>query len=127
MAEDMHQNGVALHAAHGMLDKDADLTQGFIVSLLFIAQLRVRVLFALARLFRRDVNLIAIVVRLDTTIASSAPNIASSQPVQLRRKLLFQHEIVVIVPTESATKKNNKLVRERHDRVLQCMLFFFPL
>ena len=45
----MHQNVVALHAANGMLDKDADLTQDCIGSLLFIAQLRVRVLFALAR------------------------------------------------------------------------------
>ena len=59
----MHQNVVALHAANGMLDKDADLTQGFIVSFLFIAQLRVWVLFALARLLRRDVNLITPVVR----------------------------------------------------------------
>src|SRR5439155_26674914 len=46
------------------------------------------------------------------------------KPIQLRWQLLFQHEIVVIVPTEGATKKNNKLVRERHDRVLQRMLFF---
>ena len=31
----------------------------------------------------------------------------------------------MIVPTEGATKKNNQLVRPRHDRVLQRMLFFF--
>src|SRR5205809_7905793 len=30
-----------------------------------------------------------------------------------------------MVPTEGATKKNNTLVRERHDRVLHRMLFFF--
>ena len=58
----MYQNVVALHAANGMLDKDADLTQGFIGSLLFIAQLRVRVLFALARLLRRDINLVTTVI-----------------------------------------------------------------
>jgi hypothetical protein len=38
--------------------------------------------------------------------------------------LLFQHEIVVIVPTEGATENNNTLVRERHDCILQRMLFF---
>ena len=54
----MHQNVVAFHATNRMLDKDADLTQGFIHSLLFIAQLRVRVLFTLARLFCRYVDLI---------------------------------------------------------------------
>src|SRR6266568_4065449 len=40
----MHQNIVALHAANGMLNKDADLTQGFIGGLLLITQLRVGVL-----------------------------------------------------------------------------------
>src|SRR5437879_6337825 len=44
----MHQNVVAFHATNRMLDKDADLTQGFIHSLLFIAQLRVRVLYSCA-------------------------------------------------------------------------------
>src|SRR5215831_6802083 len=47
------------------------------------------------------------------------------KPLQLRGKLLFQHEAVMIVPTEGAPKKNNHLVRPRHDRVLQRMLFFF--
>jgi hypothetical protein len=30
----MHQNVVALHATDRMLDKDADVTEGFILSLL---------------------------------------------------------------------------------------------
>jgi hypothetical protein len=37
IAKGMNQNIVALHATNGMLDKDADLTQDFIGSLLFIA------------------------------------------------------------------------------------------
>ena len=126
VAKDMHQNVVALHAANGMLDKDADLTQGFIVSLLFIAQLRVRVLFALARLLRRDGNLITLVVRLNAKIASIDPNIDIGKPIQLRRQLLFQHAVIVIVTAKRPPQKDNKLVRQRHDRVLQRMLFFFP-
>src|SRR6267142_1337035 len=66
IAKGMNQNIVALHATNGMLDKDADLTQDFIGSLLFIAQLRVGVLFALARLLRRDVNLLTTVIRFNT-------------------------------------------------------------
>ncbi len=34
VAEAMHQNVVTLHATNRMLDKDADLTQGFIRNLL---------------------------------------------------------------------------------------------
>jgi hypothetical protein len=29
--------------------------------------------------------------------------------------------------TKCPTEKNNKLVRQRHDGILQRMLFFFPL
>ena len=47
----MHQNIVALHAANGMLNKDADLTQGLIGGLLLITQLRVGVLLTLAGFF----------------------------------------------------------------------------
>jgi hypothetical protein len=60
----MHQNVIAFHAANGMLNKDTDLTQGCIGSLLLIAQLRVGVLFTLARLLCRDVNPITPVVTL---------------------------------------------------------------
>jgi hypothetical protein len=62
----MDQNVGALHAANGMLDKDADTTHGGIRSALLIAQLRVRVLLTLARLLRRDGNLITTVIRFNT-------------------------------------------------------------
>ena len=123
----MHQNGVALHAANGMLDKNADLTQGFLGGLLLITQLRAGVLLTLARLLHRNVNPIAAVVRSNATGASVNPNIAICQPIQIRGELLFQHEVVVIVTAKGPPKKDNKLVRQRHNRVLQRMLFFFPL
>ena len=81
----MHQNGIAFHAANGMLNKDTDLTQGFIGSLLLLAQLRAGVLFALARLLGRDVNPITPVVRLNAEIASIDSDIDIYKPVQLRR------------------------------------------
>src|SRR5262249_39647301 len=60
---------IAFHAANSMLNKDTDVTQGCIGSLLLIAQLRVGVLFALARLLGREVNPITPVVRLNAQIA----------------------------------------------------------
>ena len=51
VAKSMYQNIVALHAANGMLDKDADATQGGIGSALLIAQLRVGVLLTLRGFF----------------------------------------------------------------------------
>jgi hypothetical protein len=84
VSEGMHQNIGALPAANGMLDKDADLTQGCIGGLLLITQLRVGVLLTLARLLRRDVNPIAAVVRWNTKIASIDPNIAICKPIQIR-------------------------------------------
>src|ERR1043166_5191187 len=127
VAEGMHQNVVALHAANGMLDKDANATQGGIGSLLLIAQLRVGMLFTLARLLRRDGNLLTSVIRFNAEIAEIDTDINIGKPIHLRWKLLFQHDVVVIVTTKGTTKKDNKLVRQRHDRVLQRMLFFFPL
>ena len=62
----MHQNVVAFHAANGMRNKDTHLTQGCIGSLLLIAQLRVGVLFTLARLLCREVNPI-------TTVSDNSP------------------------------------------------------
>jgi hypothetical protein len=120
----MCQNVVAFHAANGMLNKDTDLTQGFIGSLLVIVQLRVGVLFPLARLLGWDVNLIPLVVRLNPKIASIYSNIDVCKPVSFRRELLFQHAVIVIVPAKRPPQKDNKLVRESHDRVLQGMLFF---
>lgn len=121
----MHQNGRAFHAAKGMLNKDTDLTQDFIGSLLLIVPLRVGGLFALARLLGREVNPIPSVVRLNTKLASIDPNMDICTPVQLRRKLLFQHEIIVIVTPKRPPQKDDKLGRERHDGVFQRMLFFF--
>ena len=69
ITETMDQNIVALHATNGMLNKDADTTQGGIGSSLLIAQLRVGVLLTLARLLRREVNLITTVVRFNTSIS----------------------------------------------------------
>ena len=123
----MHQNVVAFHAANGMLNKDTDLAQGFIGSLLRSAQLRVGMLFTLARLLGRDVNLIPAVIRSNTKIASIDPNIDICKPVQFRWKLLFQHDVIVIVTAKRPPQKDDELVRARHDRILQRMLFFFPL
>jgi hypothetical protein len=58
----MYQNIVTLHATNGMLDEDANATQGGIGSSLLLAQLRVGVLLTLARLLRRDVKLITMVI-----------------------------------------------------------------
>ena len=63
IAKGMDQNIVALHATNGMLDKDANATQGGIGRLLLIAQLWVGVLLTLARLPRRDGNLLTTVIR----------------------------------------------------------------
>ena len=89
IAKGMDQNVVSLHPANGMLDKDADATQGCMGSFLIVAQLRVGVLFTLARLLCRDVNPITSVVRLPAKIASIDPNLDIRKPVYLRRKLLF--------------------------------------
>jgi hypothetical protein len=123
----MDQNIGALHATNSMLDKDAHATQGGIGSLLLIAQLRVGVLCALARLPRRDVKPVTLVVRLNAKIASIDSDIDIYKPVHLRRQLLFQHEVIVIVTTKRPPQKDDQLVRERHDRIFQRMLFFFPL
>src|SRR5262249_37683930 len=114
----MHQNVIAFHAANGMLNKDTDLTQGGIGSLLLIAQLRVGVLFALARLLGWDVNPITPVVRLNTKIASIDADIDICKPVQLRRKRLFQHEVIVLVPAKRPPQKDDHLLGEGYDSVL---------
>jgi len=72
----MHQNIGALHAANGMLDKNADPTQGGIGSALLIAQLRVGVLLTLARLLRRDVNLASITASATFGRSASPDNVA---------------------------------------------------
>ena len=66
VAKAMDQNVVALHAANRMLDEDADLAQNLIGYLLCIAQWRVGVLLTLARLLRRDVNLMGVIALFPT-------------------------------------------------------------
>src|SRR5215831_11026041 len=127
IAKGMDQNIVALHTTNGRLNKDTNATQGSIGSFLLLAQLWAGVLLTLARLPHGDGNLLTTVIGFNAEIAEIDTNINVDKPIQLRGQLLFQHEIVVMVPTEGATKKNNQLVRERHDRVFQRMLFFFPL
>src|SRR5437867_6057324 len=121
----LYLNVVAFHAANGMLHKNTDLTQGCIGSLLIIAQVRVWVLLTLARLLRWDINPITTVVRSNTKRASIDPNVDSCKPVQLRWELLFQHDVIVLVAAQRTPQKDDTLVRERHDRILQRMPFFF--
>jgi hypothetical protein len=120
----MHQNGIAFHAAHGMLNKETDLTQGFMDSLLLSAQGRAGVLFALARLLGREVKPITPVVRLKAERASIDSDIDIYKPVQLRRKLLFQHEVSVMVTAKRPPQQDDKRVRERHDGILPRLLVF---
>ena len=122
----MHQNVVALHAANGMLDKDAHTTQGGIGRLWLIASWRVRVLFALVRLPRRDVNLITPGVGLPAKRASIDPHIDLGKPIQLRRKLLFSHAVIMMRTTKRPPEKDNAFVRQGPDRMLQRRLFFSP-
>jgi hypothetical protein len=58
VAEALDENIVALHATDGMIDKDADLTQGLSGDLVLFTSLRTRMLFPLARLLVREGNLL---------------------------------------------------------------------
>jgi hypothetical protein len=127
VAEAMHQNVVALHTTYRMLDKDADLAQGFIDRLLRSASCCLRVLLTLTRLLIRNVKLIKMGIRLHTLIAQINPNMQIAKPIHLWWELLFQHLVIMIMPTKGPTEKNDELAWERHHRVLQRMLFFFPL
>jgi hypothetical protein len=70
----MHQDVVALHTTNRMLDKDADLAQGFIHRLLRSTSCWVRVLLTLTRLLIRNVKLIKMGIRLHPLIAQINPN-----------------------------------------------------
>jgi hypothetical protein len=96
----MHQNVVALHAANGRLDTDAHTTQGGIGRLLLIASWRVRVLCALVRFPRRDGNLITPGVGLHAKRASIDPHLALGTPIQLRRKLLCEPAVILMMTTK---------------------------
>ena len=58
----MDQDIVALHTTNDMLDNDTNATQGSIGSFVLLAQLWSGVLLTLARLPRRDVNLLTTVI-----------------------------------------------------------------
>jgi len=124
IAQGMDQNVGALHATNGMLDNDANATQGGRGSLWLLAALWGGGLVTLARLPRREGNLRTSVIRFHTSIAEIDTNIPVGTPLQLRWQRVLQHESVVMMPPEGATKNNPQLVRERHDRVLQRMRFF---
>jgi hypothetical protein len=126
MAEDLHQNGVAFPTTNGMLNKDTDVTQGGIGRLLRLAQWRVGVLFTLARLLCRDVHPITPGVGWHAQIASIDPHLESGQPVQLRRNLLFEPAVIVIVTPKRPPQKDHEFVRQGHDRILPRLRCFFP-
>jgi len=125
VAEAMHQNVVALHTPNRMLDKDADLAQGFIHCLLRSASCWLRILLTLTRLLIRNVKLIKMVIRLYPLIAQINPNMQIAKPIQIWWELLFQHLVIMIMATQGPTEKNDALAWEGHHRVLQRMLFFF--
>jgi hypothetical protein len=126
VAEAMHQNGVALHTTYRRLDKDADVTQGFIDRLLRSASCCLRGLLTLPRLLIRNVKLSKMVIRWQTLIAQITPNMQVAKPIQLWWELLFQHLVIMRMTTKGPTEKNYELAWERHDRVLPRMLCFFP-
>jgi hypothetical protein len=75
----------------------------------------------------RYFNLITPVIRLNTQIASIDANMQIGKPIQIGREFLLQHAVIRIMPAKGAPKKEDELVRESHDGVLQRMSFFLPL
>ena len=122
----MHQHVVALHTTYRMLDKDADLAQGFLDRLLRRASCCVRVLLTLTRLLIRHVKRIKMVIRWHTLIAPINANMQVAQPLHCWWELLFQPLVIMIMTTKGPTEKHDELAWKRHPRVLQRMLFFFP-
>ena len=110
-----------------MLDKDAYLTQGFIGDLLLFRSLRTRMLFTLARLLVRDVNLLATVIGLSTHIAEVDKNMHIGTPSNIWWELLLQHIVIMVMATEGTTEKHDAFVRKGPHRIFQGRLFFFPL
>ena len=122
----MHQNVIPLHAANRMRDDDADVAQNLLDSLVCIAPLRVGILLTLARLLRRHVKLITTGVSANAAIASVAMPMEIGQPLPLGGALLVSHAVVMMVTTQGPPKQDDTRVRQRHDGVLQRLLFFFP-
>jgi hypothetical protein len=121
----MHQNVVALHTTYRMLDKDADLAQGFIDRLVRSASCCWRVLLTLTRLLIRNVKLIKMVIRLYPLRAHIHPNMQVAKPIQLWWELLLQPLVIMMMTTQGPTEKNDALAWESPHRGLQRLLFFF--
>lgn len=123
----MHQNGVTLHPPNRMLDKETDVTEGCRRSLWLITSLGRWMLVTLARLLVRDCNLIPTVIRLQPQRTSSDPNRQSCKPIQIGRAFLLQQAVSMSRPAQGAPKKEEALLRESHDGMLQRLSCFLPL
>jgi hypothetical protein len=120
----MHQHVRALHTTNRMLDKDADVAQGFMHCLLRSAEGWLRVLWTLTRLLLRNVKLIKMGIRLQTLIASINPNMQVATPIHCWWDLLWQPLVIMSMATQGPTEHNEQRAWEGHHRVLQRMLFF---
>src|SRR6516165_10721701 len=49
-----------------------------------------------------------------------------AKPIYIWRKLVFQHGVIMMMTAKGATEKDDALIRQRHNGVLQRMPFFFP-
>ena len=94
---------------------------------MLLASLGRWILVTLARFLVRYFNLIPTVIRLNTQIASIDPNMQIGKPVQIGREFLLQHAVIMLMPAKGAPKKEDELIRESHDGILQRMSFFLPL
>ena len=93
-----------------MLDKDTDVTQDCIGSLLLFAQLGIGILFTLSRLFMGDFNLIAAIIRWHTKITQIDKDLEVCKPINLWGQLSLQHAVIMVMPTEGATEKDHAFV-----------------
>ena len=83
--------------------------------------------FALARLLRWPLNLIATIVCLPPERTSIDQNLARCTPVQLRQQCLFAPAVLRMMPPQRTSEQDNQRVRESHDRVLQPLPLCCPL
>jgi hypothetical protein len=127
VAEAVHQNGVTLHTPNRMLDKDTDLTSGCIGSLVLLASLGRWILVTLARFLVRYCKLLPTVIRLHTQRASIDAHMQIGTPVPSGREFLLQPAGIMLMPAQGAPKKEDELIRQSHDGILQRLAFFLPL
>jgi hypothetical protein len=127
VAEAVHQNSVTLYAPNRMLDNDTDVTSGCIGSLVLLASLGRWILVTLARFLMRYCNLLTPVIRLHTQRAAIDAHMQIGTPIPIGRECLLQPAGIMMMPAQGAPKKEDELVRESHDGVLQRLAFFLPL